>query len=73
MSEKIKLPGKRQFRVCKNEKEQELILQCDSTGRTHVGIWEMGKGCFIGIEPRLRDLKEMRDWLTRVIAYMERP
>lgn len=45
----------------------------DELGNITFSKWTVGVGSQDWCKPNFRDLKKLRDWLTQVIDYVERP
>lgn len=51
----------------------ELGFYRDKMGNVTVSFWKWGKGFTELSKPTIKDLKKLRDWLTKLIDFVERP
>lgn len=60
--------------IAKEDNDNVHYEACrDQIGNVTFTKWTRGKGFEDWTKPNLKDLKKLRDWLTKVIDYVERP
>lgn len=59
--------------IGKTKDEWKAGLYRDKIGNVSFALWASGKGFRDNVEIHLKDVKKMRDWLTRIINHVERP